>query len=184
MFNKILFTFVFKLEKLQVENAAEWGKRERLETEKISLERENKQLRNELQDIQDRLECRRARPTATSETDVKSIQQELLDRNKEFVELKHAHSKLKKLFGEKSTELSHAVRRSEQYEAEVKRVRARVEELKKELSTAQDEVDAATTGVRRFQRANEDLIEQLQSANVQLEHYKNRYIIWKLFCFL
>lgn len=66
------------------------------------------------------------------------------------------------------------MRRSEQYEAEVKRVRARVEELKKELAAAQDEVDAATNSVRKLQRANEDLLEQLESANVQLEHFRNR----------
>lgn len=66
------------------------------------------------------------------------------------------------------------MRRSEQYEAEVKRVRARVEELKKELAAAQDEVDAATNNIRKLQRANEDLVEQLESANVQLEHFKNR----------
>lgn len=66
------------------------------------------------------------------------------------------------------------MRRSEQYEAEVKRVRARVEELKKELATAQDEVDAATNTVRKLQQTNEDLIEQLESTNVQLEHFRNR----------
>lgn len=75
---------------------------------------------------------------------------------------------------EKTTELSHAMRRSEQYKAEVKRVRARVEELKKELAAVQDEVDAATNSVRKLQRANEDLLEQLESANVQLEHFRNK----------
>ena len=65
-------------------------------------------------------------------------------------------------------------KRSEQYEAEVKRVRARVEELKKELAAVQDEVDAATNSVRKLQRANEDLLEQLESANVQLEHFRNK----------
>lgn len=75
---------------------------------------------------------------------------------------------------EKTTELSHAMRRSEQYEAEVKRVRARVEELKKELAAVQDEVDAATNSVRKLQRANENLLEQLESANVQLEHFRNK----------
>lgn len=41
---------------------------------------------------------------------------------------------------DKSTELAHAMRRSEQYEAEVKKLRGRIEELKKELATAEDEV--------------------------------------------
>lgn len=62
--------------------------------------------------------------------------------------MKHAHSKLKKVFQEKSTELAHAVRRAEQYEAEVKRLRGRVEEVKRELAVAEDEVDAASNSIR------------------------------------
>lgn len=72
----------FQLEKLQGENAAEWAKRERLETEKIFLERENKQLRNELHDLQDKIESRRIRPVSTVDIDSKQLQQEVMDRNK------------------------------------------------------------------------------------------------------
>lgn len=35
-----------------MENAAEWGKRERLETEKLALERDNKKMRAEVRDLQ------------------------------------------------------------------------------------------------------------------------------------
>lgn len=91
-----------------------------------------------------------------------------------LLEVKQYQVVLKQVLAEKTTELSHTIRRSEQYEAEVKRVRSRVEELKKELAAAQDEVDAATNSVRKLQRANEDLLEQLESANVQLEHFRNR----------
>lgn len=41
-----------QLERLQAENAAEWGKRERMETDKLALERDNKKLRNEIRDLQ------------------------------------------------------------------------------------------------------------------------------------
>lgn len=156
-----------ELERLQAENASEWGKRERLESEKLSLERENKQIKSELREFQERAEPRRSRVSSTIDVDVRQVQQDLVD-------LKHVNSKLKKALGEKTTELTHALRRSEQYEAEVKRVRSRVDELKKELAVAQDEVDATSGSVRRLQRNNEDLIEQLESANVQIEHFKNR----------
>lgn len=91
-----------------------------------------------------------------------------------LLEVKQYQATLKQSLAEKTTELSHAMRRSEQYEMEVKRLRARVEELKKELATAQDEVDAATNTIRKLQQANKDLIEQLESANVQLVHFRNR----------
>jgi hypothetical protein len=45
-----LFCF-FKLERLQRENAEEYGKRERLETDKFALERENKKIRIQIDDL-------------------------------------------------------------------------------------------------------------------------------------
>ena len=83
-----------ELERLQAENAAEWGKRERLETEKLNLERENKKLRSECQDLQDRLE-RKGRPNITnSDAEIRTLQQELVDKNKVFLEILIKHVKM------------------------------------------------------------------------------------------
>lgn len=85
-----LFTSTFlnicvslQLERLQSENAVEWGKRERLETEKLGLERDNKKLRAELRDVQERLAERRAKPTsASADAELRQCQQELADKSK------------------------------------------------------------------------------------------------------
>ncbi|KAL3285072.1 hypothetical protein HHI36_019196 [Cryptolaemus montrouzieri] len=158
-----------ELERLQAENAAEWGKRERLETEKLALERDNKKLRTELRDMQERIE-RRGRPLQTSDADVRHLQQELLDKNKEIADLRHSQGKLKKLVQDKVGELAHASRRAEQYEAEVKKLRSRVEELKKDLAIAEDELDTASNNVRKLQRTNDELQEQVDNFQVQLQH--------------
>ncbi|GLH13338.1 Coiled-coil domain-containing protein 102A [Gryllus bimaculatus] len=165
-----------QLERLQAENASEWGRRERLESDKQALERDNKKLRAELRDLQERLE-RRGRPTSQTDADTRQLQQlaqELADRTKELADVKHSYNKLKKVLQDKSTELAHAVRRAEQYEAEVKRLRGRVEELKRELSVAEDEVDSATNNIRKLQRTNEELQEQLESLQLQVEHLHSR----------
>ncbi len=72
-----------QLERLQAENAVEWGKRERLETEKLGLERDNKKLKAELRDVQERLAERRAKPTsASADAELRQCQQELADKTK------------------------------------------------------------------------------------------------------
>ena len=58
----------------------------------------------------------------------------------ELGDLRHAHTKLKKTLQDRVTELEHCKRRAEQYEIEVKKLRSRVEELKRDLATAEDEV--------------------------------------------
>ncbi|CAB0032278.1 unnamed protein product [Trichogramma brassicae] len=175
-----------ELERLQAENAAEWGKRERLETEKILLERENKQLRNELREIKERpldspLSSSRKsnRPKSgclDSPESTKQLQVELLETNRELSELKQSVAKLKKLLAEKTTELSHSIRRSEQYEVEVKRIRKRVDELKKELTTALEEVDAANLTIRRLKRTNENLQDELDDTHEKLDDVRRMFV--------
>lgn len=68
------------------------------------------------------------------------------------------------MISEANIEMGHAVRQKEQYETEVKRLRSRVEELKKELTFAEDELDSASNAVRRLQRTNEELSTRYESS--------------------
>lgn len=81
------------------------------------------------------------------------------------------------MLAETNTELGHAVRRAEQYETEVKRLRARVEELKHDLAGAEDELDGTCNHVRRLQRTNEELTNQIESLQVQIQHLQSRWDI-------
>ncbi|XP_074865317.1 coiled-coil domain-containing protein 102A isoform X2 [Carettochelys insculpta] len=163
-----------EMERLQAENAAEWGKRERLETEKLNLERENKKLRAQIEDLEDVLARKRRQTASALDTDLKTIQAELFEKNKELADLKHVHSKLKKQHQEKMAELAHANRRVEQHEGEVKKLRLRVEELKKELAQAEDELDEAHNQTRKLQRSLDEQTEQSENLQVQLEHLQSR----------
>ncbi|XP_054245523.1 coiled-coil domain-containing protein 102A [Indicator indicator] len=163
-----------EMERLQAENAAEWGRRERLETEKLNLERENKKLRAQIEDLEEVLARKRRQTASALDTDLKAIQAELFEKNKELADLKHVHTKLKKQYQEKMAELAHANRRVEQHEGEVKKLRLRVEELKKELAQAEDELDEAHNQTRKLQRSLDEQTEQSESFQVQLEHLQSR----------
>ncbi|KAM6943267.1 coiled-coil domain-containing protein 102A [Xenentodon cancila] len=163
-----------EMERLQVENAAEWGRRERLETEKLALERDNKKLRAQVEDLEEQLAKKRRQAASALDTDLKSIQTELFERNKELADLRHVHAKLKKQFQEKIAELAHANRRVESHDTEVKKLRLRVEELKKELGQAEDELDESHNQTRKLQRSLDEQVEQTENLQVQLEHLQSR----------
>ncbi|KAM9860970.1 coiled-coil domain-containing protein 102A [Aulostomus maculatus] len=163
-----------EMERLQVENAAEWGRRERLETEKLALERDNKKLRAQAEDLEEQLAKKRRQAASALDTDLKAIQTELFEKNKELADLRHVHAKLKKQFQEKTAELAHANRRVEGHEAEVKKLRLRVEELKKELGQAEDELDESHNQTRKLQRSLDEQVEQTENLQVQLEHLQSR----------
>lgn len=65
-----------------MENAAEWGRRERLETEKLALERDNKKLRAHTEDLEEQLAKKRRQAASALDSDLKAIQSELFERNK------------------------------------------------------------------------------------------------------
>lgn len=72
--------------------------------------------------------------------------------------------------------MAHAVRRAEQYESEVKKLRNRVEELKRDLAVAEDELDTAANNIRKQQRTNDELQEQVDNFQVQLQHLHTRFV--------
>lgn len=71
-----------ELERLQEENAAEWGRRERLESEKLGMERENKKLRAQVADLEERLDKRNKMTNSTPDSDVAQLKQEIADKFK------------------------------------------------------------------------------------------------------
>lgn len=62
--------------------------------------------------------------------------------------MKHSFSKQKKIFTDQNAELAHLTRRGDQYEGEVKRLRIRVEELKRELATTEEDYDTASNTIK------------------------------------
>ncbi|XP_053400917.1 coiled-coil domain-containing protein 102A-like isoform X2 [Mercenaria mercenaria] len=160
--DKRLSELRLELERLQKENADEWGKRERMETEKLALERENKKLRTQISDLEEQLERKSTHASTVTNKDIKTLQMEVSEKNKELADLKHVHTKLKKTLQERLTDLEHSKRRCDQFEMEVKKLRSRVEELKRELAMAEDEVDTQANNVRKVQRNSDELQEQIE----------------------
>lgn len=73
---------LLQMERLQAENAAEWGRRERLETEKLGLERENKKLRVQVGDLEEALARRRRQTASALDCDLRASQAALFEKNK------------------------------------------------------------------------------------------------------
>lgn len=163
-----------ELERLQAENTAEWGKRERLETEKLGLERENKKFKAQIDELEKLLAKRSQQTTNLNDSDFKAMQCELFDKNKELSDLRHALNKLKKQYQDKMAELTHSNRRVEQHESEVKKLRMRVEELKKELAQTEDELDESLNQIRKLQRSLDEQTELNDNLQVQFDHLQTR----------
>lgn len=131
-------------------------------------------MRGEVNRLEDEAGRRSRQSNTIADLDMKSMQEELVDKIKELSDLRHTYSKIKKTLQDKTAELEHACSRSEQYELEVKKLRGRIEELKKDLAAAEDEVDQQTNQVRKLQRINDELQQQAETFGVQIQHLEMR----------
>lgn len=75
----------------------------------------------------------------------------------ELKALKQGHNQLKKVFQEKCSELSDALKRAEQCESENRKLRVHLDESKKDLASAENEIDFATNTIRKLQKINDEL---------------------------
>ena len=163
-----------QIERLQAENAEEWGRRERLESEKCSLERQCKKIRSLNEDLKNRLDKLSAHNAINVSAEVSKLQHEVETYQNDMSELKHANSKIKKVLNQNNEELAHWKRKSDQSDKEVRNLRHRIEQLKQEFDKAQDDLDSCQDSIRRLERSNEELASQNEGLQVQIEHQKLR----------
>ncbi|XP_029446771.1 coiled-coil domain-containing protein 102B isoform X2 [Rhinatrema bivittatum] len=163
-----------KLERMQFENSTEREKREILEMEKLEMEIENRNLKTQIGALQELLATKSDLTASALETDFNAAKSELLEKNKELADLQHAYHKLKKQYQNKMAELDHANRRVEQHEGEMKKLRIRVEELKRDLAKAEDELDDSLNQIGKLQRSLEEHTEAKYNLPVQFNHLQNR----------
>ncbi|XP_029446770.1 coiled-coil domain-containing protein 102B isoform X1 [Rhinatrema bivittatum] len=163
-----------QLERMQFENSTEREKREILEMEKLEMEIENRNLKTQIGALQELLATKSDLTASALETDFNAAKSELLEKNKELADLQHAYHKLKKQYQNKMAELDHANRRVEQHEGEMKKLRIRVEELKRDLAKAEDELDDSLNQIGKLQRSLEEHTEAKYNLPVQFNHLQNR----------
>ncbi|CAB4006918.1 coiled-coil domain-containing 102A [Paramuricea clavata] len=163
-----------EIERLQKDNATEWNKREKLETQKLNAERENKKLRHEITDLGNELKTKVNEVTQANDFKLKQVQKDLDEKKKELADLKLSHMKLKKVYQDKKEDILHNRTRVDHHEDEIKKLRGRIDELKMKLTTAEDEVDQKENLARKLQRQLDDQTQQCHVLRVQMEHLQTR----------
>ncbi|XP_032326539.1 coiled-coil domain-containing protein 102B isoform X1 [Camelus ferus] len=138
--DRVIYELRAELGRLQAANTSESDKRETLEAERRGLERENRRLKVQVKEMEELLD-RKNRLSANSQgPDFKTSQIELQEKNKELLDLQHAYHELSRQHQAKTADLAHAHHLMGQSEAEVRKLRLRVEELKQGLHQTEDKL--------------------------------------------
>ncbi|XP_063724904.1 coiled-coil domain-containing protein 102A-like [Symsagittifera roscoffensis] len=161
------------IEQLQMQNTDEWSKREQLETEKFQLEREIKKFKNQIADLESRaVRNQKTSLPGTPSTEVTELKTQIQQLHIQIGNMKHSEAKLKKAMNEKTRDMELLERRNLQSEAEVKSLRGRVEQLKRETIEALEENDVQTAQINKTSRDLEDkteLVSELEQEIIRLK---------------
>ncbi|XP_020955013.1 coiled-coil domain-containing protein 102B [Sus scrofa] len=172
--DRVIYELRAELERLQAENTSEWDKREILETEKQGLERENRRLKVQVKEMEELLD-RKSRLSASAQgPDFKTSQIELQEKNKELLGLQHAYHTLSRQYQAKAAELTHTNNLVDQNEAEVKKLRFQVEELKWGLNQKEEKLGDFLNQIHRLQIS----LDEQQGRNENLEIKLRRLQTW------
>merc|ERR1712004_328128 len=97
----------------------------------------------------------------TPNTEVTELKSQIQQLSIQIGNLKHSEAKMKKALHEKSGDMELLERRNVQSDAEVKSLRSRVEQLKRETIEALEENDVLSAQVKRVNRDLEDKAESV-----------------------
>ncbi|KZC11647.1 Myosin heavy chain, non-muscle [Dufourea novaeangliae] len=175
------------IEQLTNDLTTERSTTQKLESHKLLLERQNKELKAKLTELET---AQRAKTKATIqqlESKINNLDEQLETEAKERFAQQKINRKLEKKLKELSLQLEDERRNSDQYKEQAEKVNARMKALKRQLDEAEEEISRHKAMKRKAQREYDDMLESQEELTREVANLKNklRYVstiyVYKLF---
>ncbi|GFY78830.1 myosin heavy chain, non-muscle [Trichonephila inaurata madagascariensis] len=163
-----------QIEQLTNDLASERSNSQKLENNRMILERQNKELRAKLQDLETSQRTRTKATIAALEAKVSQIEEQLEMETRERQLQAKANRKLEKRLKEVIMQLEDERRHTDQYKEQVEKVNARVKALKRQLDESEEDCSREKAQRRKAQREIEDLIEANATLNREANSLKTK----------
>ncbi|XP_071043315.1 myosin heavy chain, non-muscle isoform X1 [Parasteatoda tepidariorum] len=163
-----------QIEQMSNDLANERANSQKLENNRMILERQNKELRAKLQDLETSQRTRTKATIAALEAKVSQAEEQLELEAKERQALGKNNRKLEKRLKEILMQLEDERRHTDQYKEQVEKTNARVKALKRQLDESEEECSREKAQRRKAQREIEDLIEANATLNRETSSLKNK----------
>nr|AAK85118.1 non-muscle myosin II heavy chain [Doryteuthis pealeii] len=158
-------------EQLLTELNAEKSTSQTLENQRLSLERQNKDLKAKVQELENQAKIKQKTMIAALEGKIANLEDQLDQDNKEKNTAMRVNRKLDKKIKELMLQVEEERRHADQYKEQMDKSSARVKALKRQLDEAEEEVTRLNTQRRKLQR---DLDEQMEQNQIVSREMSNR----------
>ncbi|KAK9397541.1 myosin-10-like [Crotalus adamanteus] len=163
-----------QVETITTELAAERSFSQKTENARQQLERQNKDLRAKLGEMDSSVKSKYKLAIATLESKVAQLEEQLEQESRERMLsgklVRRAEKKLKEVL----LQVDEERRNADQYKDQVEKGHLRLKQLKRQLEEAEEEASRANASRRRMQRELEDVTESAESMNREVTSLRNR----------
>uniref|UniRef100_A0A671YGE0 Myosin-9 n=1 Tax=Sparus aurata TaxID=8175 RepID=A0A671YGE0_SPAAU len=159
---------------LNTELSAERSSSQRLEGARSQLDRQNKELKLKLQELEGTIKSKYKSSITTLEAKIAQLEEQLDIESKE----RHLASRLARRTEKKLKEVLLQVederRNTDQYKDQVEKTNSRMRQLKRQLEEAEEEVTRANAYRRKLQRELDDAVESADVMNREVSTLKSK----------
>ncbi|XP_060570193.1 myosin heavy chain, non-muscle-like isoform X3 [Ruditapes philippinarum] len=164
-----------QFEQCQTDLQSERSVTQKLETQRMQLERQNKEIKEKLSELEGQIRTRTKATISALEGKVANLEEQLDLETKERNTLQRTARRLEKKLKEMAIQAEDERRHADQYKEQVDKMNARVKALKRQVDEAEEEVTRMNAQKRKIQRDLDDQIELNESASreiLQLKKYR------------
>ncbi|CAB0032260.1 unnamed protein product [Trichogramma brassicae] len=162
------------IEQLTTDLQTERSATQKLESHRALLERQNKELKAKLTELET---AQRAKSKATIqalESKINNLEEQVDTETKERFAQQKINRKLDKRVKELQLQVEDERRNAEQYKEQVDKVNGRMKSLKRQLDEAEEEISRHKASKRKQQREMEDMIESHELLSKEYTTLKNK----------
>ncbi|KAL1494179.1 hypothetical protein ABEB36_009820 [Hypothenemus hampei] len=162
------------IDQLTTDLSSERSTSQKIESNRLLLERQNKELKAKLAELETAQRTKTKATIAALESKISNLEEQLEVEAKERLTQQKANRKLDKRIKELVMQLEDERRHADQYKEQVEKGNARVKALKRQLDEAEEEVTREKAQKRKAQRECEDMLESQESMTREINNLKSK----------
>lgn len=161
-------------EQLQTDFNIEKSSVVKLEGQRSMLERQNKELKAKLAELEAEVRSKTKATIASLESKVSNLEEQLEVEARDRLSQAKANRKLEKKLKELFMQVEDERRHADQYKEQLDKSNARVKQLKRQMEETEDELSKEKMQRRKAQREVEDMMEAQEQQNREISSLKTK----------
>jgi len=162
------------IEQLTTELASERGNAQKMENSKMMLERQNKEIKAKLEEVENSNRAKAKAAIAALESKVNNLEEQLSAEAQERMIAAKNNRKLEKKIKELLMQLEDERRHADQYKEQNEKTTSRMKAMRRQLDEAEEEISREKAHRRKAQREVDDYQESNESMNREINNLKNK----------